>query len=107
LVAVFDAIDHWAHQPGYRGCYFTNSILEVHERSRDVRATALWGIDRIHTFVRQLAQDAGAADPARLANEIQVLMRGTFVASVERDFGAVSAAAGVARTLVERETRHV
>jgi AcrR family transcriptional regulator len=105
LVAIFDALDHWARQPGYRGCFYTNSILEIHDRSSGVRAAALWGIARIYEFVRQLTEEAGAADPERLAREIHMLMRGIFVASAEGDLPAVAAAADVARVLVERETR--
>src|SRR5436189_4177399 len=37
LLAVFDAFADWFRQPSYPGCFFTNSMLEIHDHSNEVR----------------------------------------------------------------------
>ena len=105
LVAVFDALADWIKQPTYAGCFFTNSVLEIHDRSSKIRAAAVNGIERVHDFLLRLGRDAGAHDPDGLAHQVQLLMRGVFVAGVEARFEAVQMAGVAARRLLQHEIR--
>jgi AcrR family transcriptional regulator len=100
LLAIFDALEDWFKQSGYEGCFFTNSVLERHDDDR-VRAASVNGIENIYAFVLRLAEEAGLRDPAAVAHQIQLLMRGAFVASVEGHDDAVRQAPAAAKRLLE------
>jgi AcrR family transcriptional regulator len=102
LLAVFDAFADWCRQPSYPGCFFTNSILEVHDQSSEVRAAALQGMKNTYEFLCRLTREAGARDPEGLAHQLHLLMRGSIVAGVEREFAAVQEARVAAQRLLER-----
>ena len=43
-----------------KGCLFTNSVLESHNRTSPVGAASVAGIERVYAPLRQLAAEAGA-----------------------------------------------
>jgi AcrR family transcriptional regulator len=75
LVGLFDALTTACHRPGYRGCAFINAAAEtapgtpVHERTVAHKQAVL-------TWVRDLAQRAGAPDPDQLARALTLLLDG-------------------------------
>jgi AcrR family transcriptional regulator len=102
LVGLFDALDAAACKDGFRGCAFINTASEslpgsvIHEATAEhKRAVRAW--------VRDLAEQAGAADPGELANQLTILVDGVMSAStVEPSLPLAGAAREAARLLVER-----
>lgn len=105
LLAIFDALDDWFRQTTYEGCFFLNSVLERHDDRGPVRAAAINGVESIYAFVLRLAEETGSGDPAALAHQIQLLMRGAFVAAVEGHTDAVRQAPVAARRLLEFDSK--
>ena len=76
LYALFDVFEAWFNLPTFRGCIFLTAAAEFpipHDPAH--RAAA----DHARAFVdhlRQLAADAGADEPAALAEQLAVLVEG-------------------------------
>src|SRR6266567_541909 len=41
LLAIFDLLDEWFRHEDYEGCFFNNSLLEMHDPTNAIRATAI------------------------------------------------------------------
>ncbi len=86
LVGLFDALSTACRREGYRGCAFINAAAEsvpgtpVHDRTVAHK-------QRVLAWVRGLAEDAGARDPAALARSLTLLLDGG-LASGSLDAGA-------------------
>ena len=103
LLAIFSALDDWFQQATYAGCFFLNSVVERHDDGSPVRAAAVKGVESIYAFVLRLAEEAQVRDPPAFAHQIQLLMRGAFVAAVEGKTDAVRQAPVAAERLLELE----
>ena len=99
LLSIFDAFEEWFASPGFEGCLLINSLAETHDRSA-VRAAAVRALGQVYVFLRSIAEEAGLREPAELAHQLQVLMRGSIVAAVEGRPEAVRSARSAAETLV-------
>ena len=100
LVGLFDALGSACRREGYRGCAFINAAAEsqpgtpVHDRTVAHKSAVL-------EWVRDLAQRAGARDPARLARSITLLLDGGLASgALDADPAAPAAAKEAARALV-------
>jgi len=80
LLAVFDLLNELAVEPGYRGCAFVNATAEskpgggistVSDRYRG------W----VHSVLTDLAREAGAAEPERLAMKLRLLYDGAMIST--------------------------
>jgi AcrR family transcriptional regulator len=86
LVGMFDALTSACRREGYRGCAFINAAAEsvpgtpVHDRTVAHKRQVL-------AWVRGLAEQAGADDPAGLARSLTLLLDGG-LASGSLDAGA-------------------
>ncbi len=86
LVGLFDALSTACRREGYRGCAFINAAAEsvpgtpVHDRTVAHK-------QRVLAWVRELAKEAGADDPAGLARSLTLLLDGG-LASGSLDAGA-------------------
>jgi AcrR family transcriptional regulator len=103
LVGLFDALEIASLREGYRGCAFINAAAEaapggaVHDRTVAHKQTVL-------SWVRDLAVEAGAEDPDRLARRLTLLLDGALAAgALGADGGAVQAARETARLVVSAE----
>ncbi len=61
-------------------------------------------LGQVYVFMRTLTEDSGLPEPAVLAHQLQVLMRGSTVAALEGNFEAVQAARSAAERLLEAPT---
>lgn len=102
LLGVFDVLAELAGTPGFRGCAFYNASAEstpggpIEEVSAANRA---W----TRGLFTQLATDAGAADPAALAEQLVVLYDGASVGGrMDHDAGAARIARAIATTLLDQ-----
>jgi AcrR family transcriptional regulator len=103
LLAIFDAFHDWFEQSSYEGCLFTNSLLEIHERSRLVRIDSVARLRTVHALVQRHAEAAGVRDPERLADQIQILMWGSIVAALDGRAQPAREARAIALLLIEQE----
>jgi AcrR family transcriptional regulator len=97
LVAVFDALEEAAGEPGYRGCAFANASAEAGPDS--VEAAALRSMrEWLDGLFLGLTTEAGYADPKDVADRLRVLYDGA-VASAQLD--GRPAAVRMAREMAE------
>jgi AcrR family transcriptional regulator len=103
LLAIFDAFEDWFGTDDYEGCFFIQSLLEMHDPASPVRAASSHGLARVRSFVRGLADEAGARDPDEFARQWQLLMVGAIVAASNADPDAATHARALGSLLLERE----
>jgi AcrR family transcriptional regulator len=105
LVAVFDVLDGFIHEPGFNGCAFINATAEAQAGSAielAVRAARVWML----ALLTDLARDAGAEQPEELARQLALLYDGAIVsAHMDADLDAARSAKVTARVLVDTATR--
>jgi len=97
ILAVFDAMAEAAAKPDFRGCAFARASAEARPGS-SVKAACdesrAWNL----ALFADLARQAGAADPDRVAQQLRLLYDG---ASVSAHVDASSSAALAARAMAE------
>ena len=105
LVGMFDALSNACRRDGYRGCAFLNAAAEfqpgtaVHDRTVAHKTAVL-------SWVRSLAEQAGARDPAALARSLTLLLDGGLASgSLDADPEAPAVAKASARALLDAATR--
>jgi AcrR family transcriptional regulator len=79
LRALFDAVDYIIESEQFRGCVFVNASIEFplpHEPAHVAAAKSKAAFERM---VREIAERAGADDPAALAQEMMLIMEGAYV----------------------------
>ncbi|MDB5067733.1 MAG: TetR/AcrR family transcriptional regulator [Chloroflexi bacterium] len=104
LVGVFEVQGLSFAQPGFRGCAFISASAEARPGST-VEEVA----DEYRSWVRSLfldlAREAGATDPERLARQLVLLYDGAGISAwMDRDPTAAAAAGTVAQGLVDAAT---
>ena len=103
LLAIFDVFDEWFRDPDFEGCSFINVMLEHPAPDHPLHQAAAGYLARIRAFLRELATDAGIADPSGFARQWHILMKGSIVAAAEGDLDAAKRARRVGeRLLAER-----
>jgi AcrR family transcriptional regulator len=101
LLAVFEALDDWFAQPDFSGCMFINAAAEYPDAPDPIHAAAAEHHRHVLAFLRELAAEAGARRPARLAREIMLLMEGAVaVTQVNGPVGAAETARRAAEVLI-------
>jgi AcrR family transcriptional regulator len=105
LVGVFGALDSACRRDGYRGCGFINAAAEsaagtaAHERTVAHKRKVLG-------WLRELAQQAGAQHPERLARSLALLLDGALASgALDADPEAVETARATAAELVRQALR--
>jgi AcrR family transcriptional regulator len=79
LRAVFDVVERYADQSGFKGCIFVNASIEFPLAHEPAHRAAMRNKAAVEDVVRTLAEEAGAADPAALARELCLIMDGAYV----------------------------
>lgn len=101
LVGLFDALVSACRRDGFHGCAFINTAAEA-ASGTDVHARTVEHKAAVRAWVREMAVDAGARDPDRLARGLTLLLDGGLSAGVlDGDPRAAEAAKEAARTLVD------
>jgi AcrR family transcriptional regulator len=103
LLAIFDLLDEWFRREDYEGCFFNNSLLEIHDPTNAIRVAAVQKRANIRSFVEGLAEQGRATSPEALARDWQLLMTGAIVAADEGDVEAAQRARRMALLVLERE----
>ncbi|MEW9553692.1 TetR/AcrR family transcriptional regulator [Nonomuraea sp. NPDC050783] len=94
--AVFDWLERWFGEDGFRGCGFVNAYGELGADSAAVRDVVRRHKERLRGYLRSLAAEAGAADPELLAGQLLVLVEGATVTAMTGPPEAATAAARAA-----------
>ena len=79
LRALFDVVENILESELFRGCVFVNASIEFplpHEPAHVAAAKSKAAFERM---VCEIAQRAGADDPAALAQELMLIMEGAYV----------------------------
>jgi len=102
LIAVFEVQERlsWS-QAGFCGCPFVRVAGEFSDRDHPVHRVAALNKRLLTGYLKDLATQAGAADPEGLATQLAMLMEGAAVLHAVADQGAITChATSAARTLV-------
>ena len=101
LLAVFEAQGQLFAEPGFRGCAFVAATAEasqggvIEQAADDYRA---W----IRALFNDLAEQAGASDPPKLARQLQVIYDGAgLAAGMDRDPSIATTARAAAEAVMD------
>ncbi|MFF0092302.1 TetR/AcrR family transcriptional regulator [Streptomyces canus] len=101
ILAVFDWLEEWFGEEGFRGCAWINSYGELGATSDRVAAQVRAHKGAFADFLASLVAAAGR--PAALAGPLFLLAEGALVtAGITRSTGPAAQAREAARTLLER-----
>ena len=79
LLAVFDASGEWMGRESPRGCAFINAFAEISDPAHPARKVAREQKGWMREYLTKLASEAGAKNPADLAEGLFVLVEGATV----------------------------
>jgi len=106
LLAIFDALDSWFHSADFRGCVFVNASAEFGGPDDPIHRAAAEHKHAVGAFVRDLAADAGAPEPAKLAEDLMLLVEGAIsLAHVAGRKSAARRAGQVAEPIIDAALR--
>jgi AcrR family transcriptional regulator len=99
LSGLLDVLDVLFNDPAFKGCQFINAAAEFPNPDDAIHRAAATHKRANRDWVRDLAQDAGAADPEAFADQYTVLFEGALVLRQVHDRDD---AARAVRPLIER-----
>jgi len=101
--AIFEAVGKRTAHPDYRGCPFINTAVEFPDSGHPGRVVKLANKLELRARLRALAEAVGALDPAMLADQLLLLLEGTYVSgqTIGSEGVGEKAAAAAADVLVE------
>jgi AcrR family transcriptional regulator len=105
LLGIFEIFDEWFQSPDFEGCSFINVLLEIAEPGSELHRASAGYLARIRSFVAELADEAGIADPEALAHKWHILMKGSIVAAGEGDRDAARRARDIAALVLRDAAR--
>ncbi len=79
LIAMFDALEEWFDEPGYRGCLFIKATSEYQDSSHPIHMQSADHKRMLERHITNLAQKAKMSDPAGLARQLLLLKEGAIV----------------------------
>ncbi|MAF98683.1 MAG: TetR family transcriptional regulator [Micavibrio sp.] len=102
LEAVFDAAHEWFNGNNFYGCMFINASAEFTALENPFHIVCAEHKKLMHQYVEKLARDAGAKDPAKLSEQLNLLIEGATVhAHVCGDKNAALKAKEMGMVLIE------
>ena len=105
LLGVFDVLGEILKDSNYRGCSFIRASAEVKPGS-SVKTVCDESRAWLHSLFTQLAREAGARAPDRLADKLMLLYDGAAVAAqMDRSIGSAASAREMASLLLADATR--
>jgi AcrR family transcriptional regulator len=80
LSALFDAVEQILQQEGFHGCIFVSAAMEFPSPHDPAHRAALQNRLAIERLVHDIAERAGALQPQVLAEQLCLIMEGTYAA---------------------------
>lgn len=81
LSAVFDGLKHWFRTDDFKGCAFIRALSEYPEPDHAIHQTAWRHKRQMNARLLTIVTDAGAKNPAQLADTMSLLIDGSIVAA--------------------------
>ncbi|WP_433340045.1 TetR/AcrR family transcriptional regulator [Streptomyces sp. CA-253872] len=78
LLAIFAGVVDEITAPGFRGCPMHNAHTEFPDPDHPAHQVAVTHERRVRDWMRDLAGEAGAPDPGRLADELVLVLNGVY-----------------------------
>jgi AcrR family transcriptional regulator len=103
LLVIFDLFHEWFQLDEYEGCFFMNTMLETKDLTSPVRVESERRLANIHSFVRDLAKDAGIRRADDFAHHWQQLLLGSIAAASKGDREAARRGRTMASLFLEHE----
>lgn len=79
LLAMFDALEEWFAEPGYKGCMFIKASSEFQDAGHPIHKQSADHKRMLETHITQLAVKSEIADPGALARQLLLLKEGAIV----------------------------
>ncbi|PCI45176.1 MAG: TetR family transcriptional regulator [Alphaproteobacteria bacterium] len=79
LEAVFDALEEWFNGKDFYGCMFINASGEFSDPCSPIHSISAEHKRRMYDYVMKLAKEAGAKNPQKLSQQLNLLMEGAIV----------------------------
>ena len=106
LLAVFDFLEDFITDEGFRGCALVNAAVEIPNPSDPSREVARRNKLDNHRRLKQLVRDAGLRDPSALSSSLSLLFEGAIVvAFVEGKLDSGRVARKAAESLIRQHAR--
>jgi AcrR family transcriptional regulator len=102
LLAVFDALGEWFTSDDFRGCAFINAAAEFTDAKHSARIISLQHKERVHAYLKALAEAARMSRPAELAAQLALLVEGAIVTAQVGPGSEALSAATRAKTIARR-----
>jgi AcrR family transcriptional regulator len=103
LLSIFDVHHQWFQERGFSGCMFINAAAEFSCHDNPNHMVSAQHKRLVRDYIRTLAEQAGAQDPQKLAQQLNLLLEGAIVdAHVSGNKQAAIIAKSMASVFVER-----
>jgi len=102
LLAVFDALSEWFSSADFRGCAFINAAAEFTDAKHGARLISQRHKERVHAYLKTLAEAAKMSRPAELAAQFALLVEGAIVTAQVGPANEALAAAARAKAIARR-----
>ena len=79
LIAMFDALEEWFGEPGYKGCMFIKASSEYQDASHPIHKQSADHKRMLESHFTNLAKQAGFENPGALARQLLILKEGAIV----------------------------
>ncbi len=101
LLAIFDFAERWFQQSNFYGCLFINTIGEYSDADTPIRQICKDYKTLVRGYILSLCEQAGAANPQELAEELALLLEGaTVTAQVSQNPKTAKIAKRAAKALI-------
>ncbi len=102
LLAAFDALSEWFHEPEFRSCMFIKASSEFQDRNHPIHAASAEHKRMLLVHFQKLAAEAGAENAETLARQLLLLKEGAIVLAHLHDPKKIAVdARAAAQTLLE------
>lgn len=98
LLLVFDVLDEWFGDEGFKGCLFINAAAQYPNPNDPVHVAAMRHSANLQRVLAELARAAGASEPDELGRQLGLLAAAAITA---RHVGGDAEAARTARRMAE------
>ena len=106
ILGYFDRLERLFAEGGFRGCPYVNAVTEIGDRKHAAARIALQFKEQRIAWYRTLLERMGAAEPQRLAMQLQLLVEGAISAVlVSNDASVARDARAAAEVLLDAAKR--